>query len=86
MLKSLVDNLFLALSKRKISELKTRDLLVSIKIVEVSGRYEVVYRLQQHTTAIMHFALQNGLIDYNPAQDMAGAVAVAKRVHCPGFD
>ena len=41
-LKILVDNLFLALSKRKISELKTRGLLVFIKIVEVSGRYEVV--------------------------------------------
>ena len=34
----------------------------------------------------MHFALQNGLIDYNPAQDIAGAVAVAKRVDRPGFD
>ncbi len=41
-LKILVDNLFTALSKRKISELKTRGLLVFIKIVEVSGRYEVV--------------------------------------------
>lgn len=85
MLKSLVDNLFLSLSKRKISEVKTRELLVSIKIVEASGRYGVVYHLQQHTTAIMHFALQNGLIDYNPAQDMAGAVAVAKRVHRQGL-
>ena len=34
----------------------------------------------------MHFALQNGLIDYNPAQDIAGAVAVAKRVDRPGFE
>ncbi|HDY8453875.1 tyrosine-type recombinase/integrase [Klebsiella pneumoniae] len=84
--KSLVDNLFPALGQRKISELKTRDLLAPIKVVEASGRYEVASRLQQRTTAIMRFAVQNGLLDYNPAQDMAGAVAVAKRVHRPALN
>lgn len=29
----------------------------------------------------MRYAVQSGLIDYNPAQDMAGAVATGKRVH-----
>lgn len=38
-------------------------------------------RLQQRTTAIMRFAVQSGLIDYNPAQEIAGAVATAKRQH-----
>lgn len=38
-------------------------------------------RLQQRVTAIMRYAVQSGLIDYNPAQDMAGAVATGKRVH-----
>lgn len=85
-LKSLVDNLFSALGKRKISELKTRGLLAPIKVVEASGRYEVASRLQQRTTAILRFAVQNGLLDYNPAQDMAGAIAVAKRVHRPALD
>lgn len=85
-LKSLVDNLFSALGKRKISELKTRDLLAPIKVVEASGRYEVASRLQQRTTAILRFAVQNGLLEYNPAQDMAGAIAVAKRVHRPALD
>ncbi len=36
-------------------------------------------RLQQRVTAIMRYAVQSGLIDYNPAQDMAGAVATGKR-------
>ena len=40
----------------------------------------------QRTTAILRFAVQNGLLDYNPAQDMAGAIAVAKRVHRPALD
>lgn len=63
-LKSLEDNLFAAIGKRNIAELKTRDLLVPIKAVESSGRLEVAARLQQRTTAIMRFAVQSGLIDY----------------------
>ena len=80
-LKSLEDNLFTAIGKRNIAELKTRDLLVPIKAVESSGRLEVAAPLQQRTTAIMRFAVQSGLIDYNPAQEIAGAVATAKRQH-----
>lgn len=80
-MKSLEDNLFTAIGKRNIAELKTRDLLVPIKAVESSGRLEVAARLQQRTTAIMRFAVQSGLIDYNPAQEIAGAVATAKRQH-----
>ena len=71
-LKSLEDNLFAALGERNIAELKTRDLLVPIKAIETSGRLEVASRLQQRTTAIMRYAVQSGLIDYNPAQEMAG--------------
>ncbi|WP_409035266.1 tyrosine-type recombinase/integrase, partial [Klebsiella pneumoniae] len=56
-LKSLEDNLFAAIGKRSIAELKTRDLLVPIKAVESSGRLEVAARLQQRTTAIMRFAV-----------------------------
>ncbi|MGG8169619.1 integrase arm-type DNA-binding domain-containing protein [Klebsiella aerogenes] len=55
-LKSLEDNLFAAIGKRNIAKLKTRDLLVPIKAVESSGRFEVAARLQQRTTAIMRFA------------------------------
>ncbi|MDM3422925.1 integrase arm-type DNA-binding domain-containing protein [Citrobacter sp. Cb025] len=80
-IKSLEDNLFDAIGKRNIAELKTRDLLIPIKAVEMSGRLEVAARLQQRTTAIMRFAVQSGLIDYNPAQEIAGAVATAKRQH-----
>ncbi|WP_426466537.1 tyrosine-type recombinase/integrase [Proteus mirabilis] len=80
-LKSLEDNIFATIGKRNIAELKTRELLEPIKAVEVSGRLEVAARLQQRVTAIMRYAVQSGLIDYNPAQDMAGAVATGKRVH-----
>lgn len=86
MLKSLEDNLFPAIGKRNIAELKTRDLLAPIKAVEQSGRLEVASRLQQRTTAIMRYAVQSGLLDYNPAQEMAGAVASSNRQHRPALE
>ncbi|AXS10978.1 TPA: tyrosine-type recombinase/integrase [Klebsiella pneumoniae] len=85
-LKSLEDNLFSAIGKRSIEELKTRDLLAPIKVVEATGRFEVASRLQQRTTAIMRYAVQSGLIDYNPAQEMAGAVASSNRIHRPALE
>ncbi|HHL6456224.1 TPA: tyrosine-type recombinase/integrase [Escherichia coli] len=84
-LKSMEDGLFTAIGKRKIFELNTRDLIAPIKAVEASGRLEVASRLQQRTTAVMRYAVQNGLIDYNPAQDMSGAITVAKRTHRPAL-
>jgi len=85
-LKSLEDNLFPAIGKRNIAELKTRDLLAPIKTVEMSGRLEVASRLQQRTTAIMRYAVQSGLLDYNPAQEMVGAVASSNRQHRPALE
>lgn len=85
-LKSTEDNLFPAIGKRNIAELKTRDLLAPIKAVEISGRLEVASRLQQRTTAIMRYAVQSGLLDYNPAQEMAGAVASSNRQHRPALE
>lgn len=85
-LKSLEDNLFSAIGKRSSEELKTRDLLAPIKVVEATGRLEIASRLQQRTTAIMRYAVQSGLIDYNPAQEMAGAVASSNRVHRPALE
>ncbi len=85
-LKSLEDNLFPTIGKRNIAELKTRDLLAPIKAVELSGRFEVASRLQQRTTAIMRYAVQSGLLDYNPAQEMAGAVASSNRQHRPALE
>ncbi|AVF36982.1 tyrosine-type recombinase/integrase [Rahnella sikkimica] len=85
-LKTLEDYLFPTIGKCNITELKTCDLLAPIKAVEKSGRLEVASRLQQRTTAIMRYAVQSGLTDYNPAQEMAGAVATAKRQHRPALE
>lgn len=85
-LQNLVSDIFPAIGKVNVKDLKTRDLLVPIKAVASSGRLEVASRLQQRVTSIMRYAVQNGLIDYNPAQDIAGTVPTGKTKHRPALD
>lgn len=84
-LNSLTNHVFPVIGKRNITDLKTRDLLQPIKAAEKSGHLEIAARLQQRITAIMRYAVHNSIIDSNPAQDLAGAIATAKRVHRPAL-
>ncbi|MEK2483546.1 integrase arm-type DNA-binding domain-containing protein [Providencia stuartii] len=84
-LRGLESELFPSIGHIQITHLKTKDLLAPIKAVERSGRLEVAMRLKQRTTAIMTYAVQNGWIDYNPAQDMAGAILTGKVEHRPAL-
>ncbi|CAK9885291.1 MAG: hypothetical protein XXXJIFNMEKO3_01688 [Candidatus Erwinia impunctatus] len=66
---------------RHITELKTRDLLVAIKALENTGFNEGALRLQQRTSAIMRYAVLQGTLGYNLAQEMSGAITTGKRAH-----
>jgi integrase len=77
--------LFPSLGDRDITELKIRDLLGPLKAVEATGKLDVASRLQQRVTGVMRYAMQNGLIDYNPAQDLVGAIATRKAKHYPAL-
>lgn len=85
-LQSLVMDVFPTIGKTSIKDLKTRDLLVPIRKITSSGRLEVASRLQQRITSIMRYAVQSGLIDYNPAQDIAGTIPASKVKHRPALD
>lgn len=82
---SLTNHVFPVIGKRNITDLKTRDLLQPIKAAEKSGHLEIAARLQQRITAIMRYSVHNSIIESNPAQDLAGAIATAKMVHCPAL-
>lgn len=69
-----------------ISALTTRQLIIPIKAVEEDGRSKVVSLLQQLTSAIMCYAVQNGYISYNPAQDLKGVVSKVKVNHRPALE
>lgn len=84
-LQSLTADIFPSIGATDVKDLKARDLLVPLRAVVDSGRLEVASRLQQRVTSVMRFAVQSGLIDYNPAQDIAGAVPTNKVIHRPAL-
>ncbi|SLU65386.1 integrase [Klebsiella pneumoniae] len=69
-----------------ITKMKVKDLLVPIKEVERAGKLDVASRLQQRTACVMRYAVQNGIIDHNPASDLTGAVSTPKVRHHPALD
>ena len=84
-LKSLETHVFPFIGSRDITTLRTPDLLVPVKAAEAKEIYEIAARLQQRITAIMRYAAQSGIITYNPALDMAGALTTVKRQHRPAL-
>lgn len=71
-----------ALDARK---LRTSQILAPIKAVDATGKHDTAHRLQQRVTAIMRYGVQNDLIEVNPANDMAGALATYKTTHYPAL-
>lgn len=84
-LKSLEGHVFPYIGSRDITSLKTPDLLVPVKAAEAKEIYEIASRLQQRISAVMRYAAQSGIITYNPATDMAGALTTVKRQHRPAL-
>ncbi|NHB95013.1 tyrosine-type recombinase/integrase [Photorhabdus stackebrandtii] len=78
-------NVFPAIGNKSIATLEVKDLLAPLKEIESSGRLELASRQQQRITAIMCYAVQNGLIARNPAQDLKGALATRKSTHRPAL-
>lgn len=60
-------------------------LIYPVKTAEAKEIYEIAARLQQRIAAIMRYAAQSGIISYNPAVDMAGALTTVKCQHRPAL-
>lgn len=84
-LREMEADLFPALAKRAVEQLKTRDLLVPLLAVEARDALDMAARLKQRLCAVMRHATQTGLIDYNPAQDLGGAISSRKATHRPAL-
>lgn len=78
-------NILPAIGHRHIADLKTKDLLEPLKVVEQNGHLDLASRLRQRVTDIMRYAVQNDLIERNPAQDLSGAIAAPKATHRPAL-
>lgn len=84
-LKSMETHVFPLIGSRDITSLKTPDLLLPVRAAEAKEIFEIAARLQQRITAVMRYAAQSGIISYNPAMDMAGALTTVKRQHRPAL-
>lgn len=78
-------HLFPILGARPVADLKARDLLVPLKAAEGRDTLETASRLRQYIAGILRMAVQHGLIDTNPANDLQGATATHKTVHRPAL-
>jgi len=84
-LRRLEAHVFSALGDRPIADLKTRDLLAPLKTLEKRGTLDTANRMGQYIAKIMRFAVQQGLIDSNPAMDLRGATATRRVEHRPAL-
>lgn len=78
-------HLFPALGARPVADLKARDLLVPLKAAEKRDTLETASRLRQYIAGILRMAVQHGIIDTNPANDLQGATATRKTAHRPAL-
>lgn len=84
-LKRLKDNLLPEIGSRPVAALKTRDLMAPLMKIEKRKAPVIAERMKQAITGIMRYAVQQGLIDSNPAIDLAGSISIPKTVHRPAL-
>ncbi|EPH7125600.1 tyrosine-type recombinase/integrase [Escherichia coli] len=84
-LRSLELHVFPLIGKIPVADLKTADLLIPLRVAEKKGNLETAARIQQRTTAIMRYAVQESLIASNPANDLTGAIAPPPKNHYPAL-
>lgn len=82
---SLELHIFPHIGNKNISTLTVPNLLAPIKIVEAKNHLDMAGRLKQRVTAIMRYAVQNGIISHNPANDLTGAIATREATHRPAL-
>lgn len=68
-----------------IAQIETCHLAQLIKAIDDKGIHDVAGRVRQHLTKIMHHAVQQGLIKYNPAYDLDGVVTSTVTRHHPSL-
>ena len=84
-IKEMEANLFPTIGRMPVDSLRTRDLLAPLRIIESRDALDMAARLKQRMCSVMRHAVQTDLIQYNPAQDLAGAITTRKTKHRPAL-
>ncbi|EMM8061626.1 TPA: tyrosine-type recombinase/integrase [Morganella morganii] len=76
-------DIFPYIGKRPIAELKPMELLEALRKMEKRGALEKMRKVRQRCGEVFRYAIVTGRAEYNPAPDLASALAVPKKVHFP---
>ncbi|EGM5697857.1 tyrosine-type recombinase/integrase [Salmonella enterica subsp. enterica] len=76
-------DIFPYIGKRPIADIKPMELLEALRKMEKRGALEKMRKVRQRCGEVFRFAIITGRANYNPAPDLASALATPKKVHFP---
>ncbi|MGM7884277.1 tyrosine-type recombinase/integrase [Yersinia enterocolitica] len=76
-------DIFPYIGKRPIAEIKPIELLETLKRMEKRGALEKMRKVRQRCGEVFRYAIVTGHAEYNPAPDLASALASPTKVHFP---
>ena len=82
-IKTFEQDVFPFIGKRPISEIKPLELLEVLKRIEKRGALEKTRKVRQRCGEVSRYAIITGRAEYNPAPDLAIALAIPKQKHHP---
>ncbi|ELK8904742.1 tyrosine-type recombinase/integrase [Escherichia coli] len=82
-IKTFEQDVFPFIGKRPISEIKPLELLEVLKRIEKRGALEKTRKVRQRCGEVFRYAIITGRAEYNPAPDLAIALAIHKQKHHP---
>ncbi len=80
-LKTLEQDAFPTLGRRRIAEITPLELLESVRKIEKRGALEIASRVLQRCSAVFRFGIATGRCNGNPATELRGALKSPKRDH-----
>jgi len=83
--KRLSDNSFSTLGKLSLSAITPQLIIQTLKKIEGRGALEVATRVQCDIGRVFRYAIQHGLITYNPCSDLKGVIKPSKVEHRPSL-
>ena len=82
---SLKNDVFPALGKFNVDEIKPLQVLEVLRAIENRGALEMARKVQQRMNAVFRYAIQTGRATNNPAADMKGVIKTRKVKHMPAL-
>ncbi len=76
-------DIFPYIGHRPISEIKPLELLETLKKLEARGALEKMRKVRQRCGEVFKYAIITGRAEYNPAPDLASALASPTKQHFP---